>query len=149
MLVMKLKKPVTKYLALFIAVLFLLQTAGCGSLLYPERRGQRAGRIDPGVAILNGLGLLVFIIPGVIAFAVDFSTGAIYLPGGKSKKARRLERGNVATIKMNPGALNLATLDEILLDYTGEEVKLDSDMVLVYEADEDKSIEEQLSKLAQ
>jgi len=146
---MKLKKPVTKYLALFIAVLFLLQTAGCGSLLYPERRGQRAGRIDPGVAILNGLGLLVFIIPGVIAFAVDFSTGAIYLPGGKSKKARRLERGNVATIKMNPGALNLATLDEILLDYTGEEVKLDSDMVLVYEADEDKSIEEQLSKLAQ
>lgn len=146
---MKLKKPVAKYLALFIAVLFLLQTAGCGSLLYPERRGQRAGRIDPGVAILNGLGLLVFIIPGVIAFAVDFSTGAIYLPGGKSKKARRLERGNVATIKMNPGALNLATLDEILLDYTGEEVKLDSDMVLVYEADEDKSIEEQLSKLAQ
>jgi len=146
---MKLKKPVTKYLALFIAVLFLLQTAGCGSLLYPERRGQKAGRIDPGVAILNGLGLLVFIIPGVIAFAVDFSTGAIYLPGGKSKKARRLERGNVATIKMNPGALNLATLDEILLDYTGEEVKLDSDMVLVYEADEDKSIEEQLSKLAQ
>ena len=146
---MKLKKPVTKYLALFIAVLFLLQTAGCGSLLYPERRGQRAGRIDPGVAILDGLGLLVFIIPGVIAFAVDFSTGAIYLPGGKSKKARRLERGNVATIKMNPGALNLATLDEILLDYTGEEVKLDSDMVLVYEADEDKSIEEQLSKLAQ
>jgi len=146
---MKLKKPVTKYLALFIAVLFLLQTAGCGSLLYPERRGQKAGRIDPGVAILNGLGLLVFIIPGVIAFAVDFSTGAIYLPGGKSKKAKRLERGNVATIKMNPGALNLATLDEILLDYTGEEVKLDSDMVLVYEADEDKSIEEQLSKLAQ
>jgi len=149
MLVMKLKKPVTKYLALFIAVLFLLQTAGCGSLLYPERRGQKAGRIDPGVAILNGLGLLVFIIPGVIAFAVDFSTGAIYLPGGKSKKARRLERGHVATIKMNPGALNLATLDEILLDYTGEEVNLDSDMVLVYEADENKSIEEQLSKLAQ
>ena len=146
---MKLKKPVTKYLALFIAVLFLLQTAGCGSLLYPERRGQKAGRIDPGVAILNGLGLLVFIIPGVIAFAVDFSTGAIYLPGGKSKKARRLEHGNVATIKMNPGALNLATLDEILLDYTGEEVNLDSDMVLVYEADENKSIEEQLSKLAQ
>ena len=122
---------------------------GCGSLLYPERRGQKAGRIDPGVAILDGLGLLVFIIPGVIAFAVDFSTGAIYLPGGKSKKARRLEHVNVATIKMNPGALNLATLDEILLDYTGEEVNLDSDMVLVYEADENKSIEEQLSKLAQ
>ena len=26
------------------------------------------------------IGLLIFFIPGVIAFAVDFSTGAIYLP---------------------------------------------------------------------
>ncbi len=149
MLVMKLKKPVTKYLALFIAVLFLLQTAGCGSLLYPERRGQKAGRIDPGVAILDGLGLLVFIIPGVIAFAVDFSTGAIYLPGGKSKSARGLEHGEVAVINMNPDDLNLAKLDEILLDYTGEEVNFDSNTVLVYEADADKSIEKQLRKLAQ
>ena len=30
---------------------------------------------------LNGIGLLLFLLPGVIAFAVDFSTGAIYLPG--------------------------------------------------------------------
>jgi hypothetical protein len=146
---MKLKKRVIRYLTLLLAVLFLLQVAGCGTIIYPERRGQRSGRIDVGIAVLDGLGLLLFIIPGVIAFAVDFSTGAIYLPGGKSKKARILEHGNVATIKMNPRTLNLATLDEILLDYTGEEVNLNSDMVLVYEADEDKSIEEQLSKLAQ
>jgi phage-related protein len=50
---------------------------------------------------------------------------------------------------MNPGDLNLATLDEILLAHTGEEVNLDSEMVLVYEADKDKSIEKQLSKMAQ
>lgn len=54
---------------------------GCGTILYPDRRGQTGGRIDIGVALLDAIGLLFFIIPGVIAFAVDFSTGAIYLPG--------------------------------------------------------------------
>lgn len=29
---------------------------------------------------LNGLGLILFFIPGVVAFIVDFYTGAIYLP---------------------------------------------------------------------
>ncbi|MEN6497793.1 MAG: hypothetical protein ABFD16_26135 [Thermoguttaceae bacterium] len=55
-------------------------SAGCGLLLYPERRGQRGGRLDWGVVLLDGLGLLLFFIPGIIAFVVDFSTGTIYLP---------------------------------------------------------------------
>ncbi|MEM9233736.1 MAG: hypothetical protein AAGA69_05800 [Pseudomonadota bacterium] len=59
--------------------------SGCGTLLYPERRGQTGGKIDPGVAVLNGVGLLLFVIPGLIAFAVDFSTGAIYLPGTRAE----------------------------------------------------------------
>lgn len=60
---------------------------GCGTLLYPERRGQTGGRLDTGVVVLNGLGLLLFLVPGLIAFAVDFSTGAIYLPGGSRADA--------------------------------------------------------------
>lgn len=56
--------------------------SGCGTLLYPERKGQSGGRIDPSIAILDGLGLLLFLIPGLIAFAVDFSNGTIYLPAG-------------------------------------------------------------------
>jgi hypothetical protein len=55
-------------------------STGCGTILYPERRGQPAGRLDWGVVLLNGIGLLLFFIPGVIAFAVDFSNGTIYLP---------------------------------------------------------------------
>lgn len=63
----------------------LLATTGawassCGTILHPERVGQPAGRIDPGIAILDGLGLLLFLVPGVVAFIVDFATGAIYLP---------------------------------------------------------------------
>ena len=56
-----------------------LQTA-CGTLIYPERRGQERGDLDVGIVLLNGVGLLFFLIPGIIAYAVDFSTGAIYLP---------------------------------------------------------------------
>lgn len=59
------------------------QLAACGTVFYPERRGQISGQIDPGVAILNGIGLLFYLIPGVIAFAVDFATGAIYLPDAR------------------------------------------------------------------
>ena len=55
--------------------------AGCGMIMHPERRGQPpGGGLDWSVVALDGLGLLLFFLPGVIAFAVDFSTGAIYLP---------------------------------------------------------------------
>jgi hypothetical protein len=64
-----------------LASSFAAWSSSCGSLLYPERVGQsRRGPIDPGVAILDGLGLLLFLVPGIIAFAVDFSTGALFLP---------------------------------------------------------------------
>jgi hypothetical protein len=62
--------------------LLLLQFTGCGTILYPERRGQDRGRLDATVIILDGVGLFFFFVPGVIAFAVDFATGAIYLPRG-------------------------------------------------------------------
>lgn len=69
----------------------LLLTSSCGTIMYPERRGQAAGKIDPKVAILNGVGTLLFFIPGVIAFAVDFNNGAIYLPT-KGKKVKKIKK---------------------------------------------------------
>jgi hypothetical protein len=66
-----------KSLAIVLCVAFGLQV-GCGTLLYPERRGQHGGYIDTGVAVMDGFWCLVFIVPGVVAFIVDFSNGAIY-----------------------------------------------------------------------
>jgi hypothetical protein len=131
-----------------VALIFLLQIVGCGTIIYPERRGQTAGRIDVGIALLDGLGLLVFLIPGVIAFAVDFSTGAIYLPSGKSKHAKVLEHDDMVVLKVRPEELDLAKLDEVLVEYTGEDVNLQSDTVQIYEANENVSIKEQLSDLS-
>jgi hypothetical protein len=62
--------------------LLLLQFTGCGTILYSERHGQDRGRLDATVIILDGVGLFFFLVPGVIAFAVDFVTGAVYLPRG-------------------------------------------------------------------
>lgn len=67
-------------LALIVAT---LNVAACGYLIYPERVGQRGQHVDGTVVALDALGLLFFILPGVIAFAVDLSTGCIYLPEGK------------------------------------------------------------------
>ena len=67
----------------------VLQLAACGTLMYPERRGQKSGEIDVKVAVLDGIGLLFCIIPGVVAYVVDFSTGAIYLPAGRKNVVQR------------------------------------------------------------
>ncbi len=98
---------VQRLLASVLVVALMETTMGCGTIIYPERRGQPAGKLDTDIVILDAVGLLIFLVPGVIAFAVDFSTGAIYLPpGGRSKASEALgrieiERRNLAR---QPGA---------------------------------------------
>ncbi|MFB4392042.1 polyribonucleotide nucleotidyltransferase [Pseudomonas sp. NPDC089554] len=60
----------------------LTQLTACGSIFYPDRRGQIEGKLDPVIVALDAVGLLFYVIPGLIAFGVDFATGAIYYPGG-------------------------------------------------------------------
>jgi hypothetical protein len=140
------KKGVTKFLSSFLAAILLLQILGCGTLLYPERKGQTGGQVDPGVAVLDAAGLLVFIIPGVIAFGVDFSTGAIYLPAGKRQRAAApAARNEIAVIKVNPENLNIATLERTLRNQTGLDLRLTSPDVQVYRLDGNMSLQASLS----
>ncbi|MDP3458087.1 MAG: hypothetical protein Q8S09_02315 [Hyphomonas sp.] len=88
----------------------------CGTIMYPERKGQVDGKIDPTVAILNGIGLLLFLVPGVIAFAVDFSNGTIYLPG--TQKTRR--RAEVKEVRY-AGDLTQARLDAVWTETYGHD----------------------------
>ena len=73
-------KKLMKTLYVLVLAVLIVQLAGCGTLMYPERRGQKSGRIDMGIALLDGIGLFVFLMPGIIAYAVDFYNGTIYLP---------------------------------------------------------------------
>lgn len=73
----------SRLLCTALGATLLAQLGACGTVFYPDRRGQIEGKLDPVVVGANAIGLLFYVIPGVIAFAVDFATGAIYLPEGK------------------------------------------------------------------
>lgn len=78
---------IVKRSLLICAFLFaFLISSGCGTFIHPERRGQEVTQeheLDVGIAVLDGVGLLFFLIPGLIAYAIDFSNGTIYVPPGE------------------------------------------------------------------
>jgi len=54
--------------------------------MFKERENQEhSGKIDPNVVIMDSIGLLFFVFPGLVAFAIDFTTEAIYLPPNVAK----------------------------------------------------------------
>lgn len=116
-----------KSITVVISGMLVMQLVGCGTLLYPERKGQRDGRIDVGVAVLDGIGLLFFLIPGIIAYAVDFSNGTIYLPPGLSS----IEK-DIKEVKFDPKQPDVkAKIEQIILEETGHAVSLDQDNLQV------------------
>lgn len=121
-------KQIAKTLYILICAVLIVQLAGCGTLMYPERRGQRAGRIDAGVAVLDGIGLLFFLIPGVIAYAVDFSNGTIYLPGTARNS---LGLKDIKQVKFDPKHYLNATIEKIIKEETGHAVKLTQDNIVI------------------
>src|SRR5262245_235987 len=99
---------------------------GCGTIMYPERRYQPpGGRLDWGVVALDGIGLLLFFIPGVIAFAVDFTTGAIYLPpsGYGDNRSTAKDRPLVA-VQVPKEELTNERLEQVASEHTGRDVRL-------------------------
>ena len=117
-------KKLVKTLYFLVCGVLIIQLVGCGTLMYPERRGQRGGRIDAGVAVMDGLCLLLFIIPGVIAFTVDFSNGTIYLPGTARGS---LDLKDIKQVKFDPTHYTNATIEKIIKEETGHAVKLNQD----------------------
>src|SRR5271154_6600752 len=99
-------KTLANTLRILVCVVFTMQIMGCGTLMYPERRGQRGGSLDVGVTVLDAIGLLFFIIPGVIAFCVDFGNGTIYLPEHHHQLSMDLK--DFKQVKFDPKHTSLA-----------------------------------------
>jgi len=75
--------PMKRWLPLALVLLPLLAAPGCGTLFFSERQHEpHSDKLDPNILILDGIGLVFFVVPGLVAFGIDFYTGAIYLPEG-------------------------------------------------------------------
>lgn len=111
-------KGLPSFLRVFIVLALCIQMVACGTILYPERKGQRDGRLDIGVVLLDGVGLLFFIIPGVIAYAVDFSNGTIYLPRTSWRHAS-LYPDAIKTIKFDTQNYTPDSLRRLIRTETG------------------------------
>ncbi|MNV83437.1 hypothetical protein D3C71_1772450 [compost metagenome] len=74
------------------------------------------------VAALNAVGILFYVIPGLIAFGIDFATGAIYLPNGHSAQVDPQELRKVVDAE---GKIDHARLKVLIEQQTGHSLPLD------------------------
>ena len=107
----------------FVLASLLLQLVGCGTIFWPERRGQPSGRLDPKVVALDAVGLLLFFIPGVIAFAVDFNNGTIYLPPDSQASSQPSPLGWDA-VRASSKTPDAEEIEQIICKRTGKSVRL-------------------------
>ena len=99
--------------------------AGCGTLMYPERRGQPAGPLDWTVVGMDAIGLLFFFVPGVIAFAVDFNNGTIYLPQNEYGAAdQEHTHAKLTSISIQRDRLSHREIGLVVSKHSGRDVRL-------------------------
>ena len=118
-----------RFISLTLLGLLKVSTVGCGTILYPARRGQPAGRLDWGVVALDTVGLLFFFVPGVIAFAVDFNNGTIYLPpegelGLQQTSTALTQTSPLTSIATSPQQLTPQVVEQALARHTGRDIRL-------------------------
>lgn len=130
------KKYFTKSIAMSLTIVMMLELTACGTIFYPERKGARGGAIDPVVAVADAVGLLFFFIPGVIAFAVDFYNGTIYLPGGRHAS---LTPEELKSVSVN-GVLDKKALSQLLSQKLAQPIDLNATDVQMRRFDSKESL---------
>lgn len=116
------RRPLKTVLVIGLAV----STVSCGTILHPERRGQPAGRLDPAIVALDAVGLLIFFVPGVIAFAVDFNNGTIYLPPEEYSESlpQSQRETDLTVIPVESEELTAQKIQDVIQQQTGKTITL-------------------------
>lgn len=105
--------------------------SGCGSILYPERVGQpRRGPLDWKVVVMDGACLLLFFVPGVVAFAVDWYNGTLFLPAHQCRHRHDPVEGMVQ-VDLGRDPLTQDRLEAEILKLTGQRISLADESVRV------------------
>ncbi|MCO8125375.1 hypothetical protein NHH03_26790 [Stieleria sp. TO1_6] len=133
-------------------VVVATSTTGCGMILYPERRGQAHNhQIDWKIVALDGLGLILFFVPGVIAFVVDFCTGTIYLPAHHSHHAAgqpplQSSEQPFQQIAISADEKQLPSIERIVSQHTGRHITLNDDQSRVSTLDQIDQYDQRLAE---
>lgn len=102
-----------------------LSVTACGTILYPERKGQPSGKLDPRVVALDAIGLLFFFVPGVVAFAVDFATGTIYLPSESYGQVGSPDAERLVEVTCPRDHLTPERIEQVATEHAGRPVRLE------------------------
>jgi hypothetical protein len=143
-----------KFVSCMICALLIFHLTSCGTILYPERRGQdkhqAVNKIDMAVFAMDTGLCLLGLLPGIIAFAIDFSSGCIYLPERQVsiKDMDQIDMTNWRVVKVDPDTLNQATIERIIQEQTGKSIQLNSpDLLLAKPDNRDINIIQELENL--
>lgn len=123
-----------RWLCSLLALTLLIQSVSCGTILYPERVGQTRGALDYKVVALDTIGLLLFVVPGAVAFAVDFYNGTIYLPGGsfRGQSPEMVATSDWESIPLPTDVDSQEKLQQFLSQETGHSIVLEHKAIEVY-----------------
>ena len=81
---------------LAISLVASLSFYGCGTILKEDRINKpHSSQLDWRIVLLDGIGLFFYVLPGVIAYAVDYSNGTLFLPAGRSLKLSGLSEDEI------------------------------------------------------
>lgn len=150
---MKTKHRLSTTATLLLATVTMAYTTSCGTLLHSERSGKpHSHRIDPTIAILDGVGCLFFLVPGVIAFAVDFYTGAIYLPvnrpAGTSTTPECDPAEAVRVLQLTQEQLTKEHIEAIVSQHVGRPVTIARQTTSAHRLPEARDIRERVARFA-
>ncbi len=112
------------------------QLISCGYILHPERRNQNSGHVDWAIVGLDAIGLLFFIIPGLIAFGVDIASGTIYM--SSNNNFSNLEFQEYKKIKIK-GEVNEENIITAIKESTGIVIDFDNPNLKIIRDDQLKS----------
>ncbi len=83
---------------LLASALAVTMLPSCARIMHPERTGNSNGDIDIGPLIVDCLLFIPGILPGAIALAVDFGTGAIFI-NSRSSRAQDVPREGALALR--------------------------------------------------
>ncbi len=91
-----------KKIAIIITIFLSLFISACGTILKPNQINKpHSSQLDIAIVALDAFGLIFFIIPGAVAFVVDYSNGTLYLPRHTLRLSNTSDEGVQQALSQN------------------------------------------------